>query len=355
MKKRAVILYLISFILILSSLLFINYAAMRAKAFAPVDTVVVLPVRHDSSFLFEPGRLTDRANAYNGLILTEHISTRMAEGNAVAGFAQVSFVEWDYFRIMHLPLIHGGFPQQDDTQAVVLCRNMAFALFGASDVVNFMVKISGAEYRITGVVESMTGGADMIDGFVWIGLDEVGAAGVLYLAPDSYNPLSARLDAEELLAYLYHRTDDYTITDGNAYTGSITLRGQLLLALCFPIFLCTVVFWLVRLFRLAESKAAYIVAAGFSALTLVITIFFIIYLSAIDLWLPAYAGEGLSGYSRLIFNTGLLAPAVYLPPPLAALSELSFNANIAFCAGLFGMFLAGITRFLTPQIKPGKV
>jgi len=44
---------------------------------------------------------------------------------------------------------------------------------------------------------------------------------------------------------------------------------------------------------------------------------------SIDLWMPAFAGEGIEGYARLIFNIGLLAPRQYLPGNLVALHDFN--------------------------------
>jgi len=351
LKSRAVVLYIIGLGLILSSLLFINHTAIKATALTPRDTVVVFPLRNDTAFLFDPARVTDWANSYDGLVLTEHLGTRMLETETSTGFAQVSSVRWDYFRLMHLPVVSGKLPHAGDGQTVLLCENMAFSLFGATDVINFTVKISDVYYRITGVVEALTDTTDAVSGFAWIGQDDVNAAGVLYLSPLNYNLLTARLDTVRLLSYLGHRSGDFTITDGNEYSRSIALRGQLLLALCFPGYIIIITQWLYRLFRTAKSKTAYVITALYTAVTLTVTVFFIRYIATIDLWLPAYSGEGFSGYSQLIFNTGLLAPKVYLPPILSALSELNLKANVAFGFGCFGIVLAGVTRLLSGSIS----
>ena len=220
-------------------------------------------------------------------------------------------------------------------------------MVGAADVTGLPVYIMDDVYTVSGIVESVAGSVASTVGFAWIPCFEAKNAELLYINPANYNPLSARLDAERLLEYMGFQANAFTITDGNSFVQSITLRGQLLLALCLPVFLIAVVFWLVSLFRSAKSKAAYTTAGVFSALTLAATVYFAWNLASIDLWLPAYVGEGPAGYSRLLFNKGTLAPDVYLPMHLAALVEVNLKANIAFFTGLFGLVIIGITRFLT--------
>jgi len=350
---RVAVMYSASLALLISSLIYINLAAVRAEAFAPNDVVIVMPVRHDAAFLFDANRVADWSSAYDGLVLQERIGTQMLQSQSGFSFTQVSSVTWDFFQVMHIPVVYGNLPVSSDAQTVVLCEDTAFSLFGATDVVGFNVQLSGKDYRISGIVEAsaISNSAETMSGFAWVGQDAVEAAGVLYIVPATYNMLSARTDVEELLNYLGHHPRNFILTDSNGYVGSIVLRGQLLLLLCLPIFLFAVVSWLIRLFRLATSRVFYIVATTLSIAAVLVTVLFLWYISTIDLWVPAYLGDGFSGYSRLFFNIGLLAPSAYLPPPLITLYEMNINANIAFGVGVFAIVLIVITKFLFP--RPG--
>jgi len=334
----------------MSSILYINQAAVKAETFTIRDTLIIIPLRHDNAFQSAPTRIKDWTNSYDGRVLTESISTGMLESRTANDFAQLSTVTGDYFRAMYLPVVYGRLPTAGDDLSILLCENMAFTLFGATDVVNLTVQHTGATYRIVGVVEAVAGRTGALGGFAWIPYEEPEKVGILYLIPANYNPLSARLDAEELIYYLGNQPHDFSITDGNAYTNSIALRGKVLLALYLPLFIFFTLNWLIKLFRSAQSKTAYTVAGLLTALVLAVTYLFIRHIATIDLWLPAYMGEGLSGYSRLIFNTGLLAPKINLPALPAALWDLNIKANIAFCIGSIGIPIVLITRFITGNL-----
>jgi len=339
--------YLIGLGLILSSILYINYISVKAETFTNRDTVIIIPLRQDTAFSFESRQIADIASTYDGRIVTESIRTGMLESQTSIGFAQLSAVSGDYFRTMHLPVAYGRHPTPGDDKSILLCEDMAFTLFGATDVVNLTVQYSGEIYRIVGVIEAVTSGANGLGGFAWIPQEELDKVGILYIASANYNPLSARLEAEELIYNLGNQPHDFSITDGNAYTGSIALRGKILLALCLPGFIFFTFNWLYKLYRSAQSRTAYTVAGIFTALVLAVTFLFIRYIATIDLWLPAHMGEGISGYSKLIFNTGLLAPRINLPALPAALWDLNIRANIAFCIGSLGILIVLITRFIT--------
>jgi len=370
MNKRAFIVYLTGIALVLSSLFYIAYVATKAVTFAPADTVIILPVRHDSAFLFERRAVEDWANSYEGLVLKERVTTRVMEAReGIMGFAQTSFVNSAYFSAIHVPIVHGSLPQSGNDSVVVLCQNMAFALFGATHVVNESVQMGDSVYTVIGVANAFTESAPGTDGFAWIlesGFGTVGAlsdtglcgavggmgsvgndgVGVLYLSPEHYIPLSARMEAETFLRDMGFFPQDFTITDVNAYSNSIILRAQLLIILCLPIFILFTVQWISSLYRFAKSRGAYIVAAIFSLLTLAVAGFFVWVVSDIELWIPAYAGEGIAGFLQVYFNTGLLAPRVYLPPNLAKLLDLSNRANIIFLVGVFGITIIAIVRLV---------
>ena len=385
MKVRATIVYILGMILIISSLVYIGNAVQKAWSFAPQDTVVIMPVRHDSVYLFNPARVVDWSNAYDGLVITERLSVQLVVSQTDAGFAMISAVGTDYFQVVYLPLISGSFLIAGDDYGIVLCKNIAWTLFGAIDVVGHAVQINDIYYTVVGVVDAVvesdafsgrnvaSGGNATANGFAWILCDGSASAGILYLRPSNYNQLSARLDAERTLEFLGHRYNDFIITDGNAYSDSIVLRGQILLVFLLVIFIFASVRWLIRQFRQQDrgtvhlslrqgdgssvfarqgdgSSVLLVVAAVFFSLLTAAVIFFCIWsISSIDLWLPAYMGEGISGYSRLIFNTGQLAPRAYLSAPLVVLWDMNVKANIAFVVAMTGVIIIGVTRFTRQQ------
>jgi len=332
--------------MIVSSLVLIGYTAIHAGAHIPQDTVIITPLRHNPDFMIELVGVDEWANAYDGIVVSENVIVQLVESRTAVGFAQMSVVSADYFRMVHLPFVYGNAPIADSEYVVVLCTNMAWELFGTVDILGMTVQIAGDEYTVSGVVKASVTSPIPTNGFAWIPGFETEIASVLYISPDEYNLLSAGLDGRSLLTYLNHSLDNFFITDANMYMQSIALRGQLLLVLCVPGFLLAAVMWLIRLFRTAKSRTAYIIASFCSLLTLAVTAYFAWTTASIDLWLPAYFGEGLSGYRHLVFNTRVFANNIYLPMHLATLADLNFKANVAFAAGLFGLFVVGITKFL---------
>jgi len=343
MNKRAFAAYALGLVLIVSSLFYIRYNAAQAGTLIRRDVMTIIPVRQDASLLLELSDITEWANLYDGVAAAERIEMRLIESRASAVFAPVSMTGQDYFQMVYLPFIAGSSWQAGDEHVVILCRAMAWHLFGATDVVSLPVQIGGTDYIVVGVVESVVDSTS--DGFAWIPQDYTDVAGILYLKPTVYNPLTARLDAEALLYDLHRPADGFIITDGNTYVESIALRGQILLALCIPGVLFAVGLLLYRLFRLAKSRASYVVAGLFTAVAMAVMVFFFRTVSAIDMWLPAFA----EGYAQRIFNTGLLAPRSYLSAPLARLLDLNVRANVAFGTGLLGIGIVCITRFLLPS------
>lgn len=349
--KRLVV-YIIGIGLIIGSFLYITHAAVQADLIVPRDTVIVAPLRHNHTFLFDPEMVANWDGAYYGNAVSESVFIEPIFAETALGFAQLSVVDSGYYKVVNLPFIYGSSQSAGDGRVVVLCRNMAWTMFGNADIINLPVYIMGVEYTVVGVVEAVAENTVNTGGFAWIprmGAEEMGqaeGASVLYVRPDDYNPLTARIDTERLLRHLDLQIDDYTITDGNSFAESVVLRGQILLILCIPGFLIAAIIWIIRLFRLAKGKIAYIVAVFFAILTASVVAYFAWSIASIDLWLPAYVGEGLSGYSELIFNTGLLASRVYLPMHLAALTDLNFNANMAFATGILGLLIVGITKLL---------
>jgi hypothetical protein len=347
MKRVTIVICFLGVMLMVSSAFYIHFAGIRAGSYMAEDVVVVVPVRYDADFLFDTGQVAEWANRYEGMVGTEQITTEAVGGQGVRGYAGVSRVGRDYFQMTHLSFV-GGSPWQGEGQrATVICREMAWTLFGAEDVVNFVIEIGGRNYVVAEVVDTTIRASATIDGFVWIPADSAEVTGIVYLKPISYNIVTARLEAEELLTHLERRYDDFTITDINAYVSSIALRGNILLALVLPIVIFVLGRWLYRLFKLRESRKDSVIVSFFTIVAITVIAFFIVYLASIDIWVPVFMGEGLSGYSQLIFNTGLLAPDIYLPAGLVALLDLSNRANIAFVIGVLGISIVWMTIVLT--------
>ncbi|MCL2426156.1 MAG: ABC transporter permease [Oscillospiraceae bacterium] len=347
MNKKAVFVYIVGIALMLSSFIYINHAATQVGTILPQDTMIVAPIKHDVAFMFDTERVMAWSNSYNGFAATERVTIQALSNQAMFGFAQMSVVSSDYFHMMQLPFIYGSPELARDGQVVVLCRNMAWTLFGSVDVVGLSTKIMGSEYTVVGIVEAIADSTLTADGFAWIPCSGSEMAGILYVSPANYIPLSARLDTQRLLVHLGLNDDFFSVTDGNLYGDSIVLRAQLLLVLSVPGFLIFGAIWVIRLFRLAESKIAYVVAGIFAVLLASVTVYFAWSMASVDLWLPAYIGDGLSGYGQLFFNTGLLPNRVYLPMHLAAVYDLNLNATVAFGVGVFGLAVVGIAKFLS--------
>jgi hypothetical protein len=303
--------------------------------------------------MFNIDQVEDWARGYNGRVAIERIFNQTLHSRLNTAHGRISVTGREYFQMAHMSFISGG-PWRDDSEnAIVLSRAMAWELFGAIDVTGLTVRIGEVSYTIAGVVEDAGAGrGNTTRRFAWLPRPQAHGhpgqpANILYLMPQSYNLLTARLDAEDLLYSLNRHRANYTITDINAFINSIVLRGQLLLALFAAIFTLAAAHWAYKLFRSSNSRASLAIAAALAALLIAASVIFFSSLS-IDPWLPAFMGEGLEGYAQLFFNTSLLAPEAYLSPPLAALAELNGRATIAFGVGVTGIILIGITRFLAP-------
>lgn len=345
MRRRVFVTYFIGLVLLLSSLLYIGYASIYANNFVARDVVVILPLRHDAEFLFRLNDVNEWESAYDGSVTIEKITTEVLEVKTTAGVAGVSAVGRDYFQMVHFSFLAGGPWTEGNERRMILCRAMAWTLFGAVNVVNFVVQIDGDDYVVAGVVETMAEVGPAMDGFAWIPFNEP-FGGVLYFRPYPYNLVTARADGEEILEALGYRVQDFTITDINAYVSSIRLRGQILLAISIPFFLFLIGQWLYRLFRLRERKRDWAIGMSFLLITVVVIALSLRVLLSIELWLPAFMGEGMRAYGQLLFNTGLLAPRIYLPAPLAALLDLNIRGNIAFAVGLLGFGILLLTKIV---------
>ena len=340
------VLYILGLALLAGSAFYAGYAGAAAGRHVQGGAVVVIPLVNDAIHMFDPDAVAAWAENYPGSVATERISNKAIASPPNTVFARISTVSREYFQIAHMNFISGGPWQNDSESAVIFCEYLAWSLFGAMDVAGLVVQINDADYTISGVARgvALAGEQAAAHGFAWMP-SRGGAASILYLRPHNHDVLTARFDAEDLLYHLGRRHQNYSITDINSYIYSIVLRGQILLALAAAVFVLAAGRWAYRLFGLAQSKADAAIAAIPAALALAAAALFFNSLD-IDLWLPTFAGQGLTGYGRLLFNTGQLAPAPYLPAPLAALQVLNTRAGIAFAAGLFGLVLIAITRFL---------
>ena len=344
---KALIVYLVSFLLLVSATLYIGYAATTARRHMQRDVVVVMPVINDVAHMFNPLAVEEWAENYPGAAETERIINQVILNPPNTGFARMSVTGRDYFQIAHMSFISGGPWQNDNDHAIIICEYMAWALYGAMDVVGLTVWIGDTEHTVVGVVETEGSRDGVIQGFAWMPRVEAAIlSNILYIKPYNYDVLTARLDAEGLLYHLNLHHQNYVITDINSYINSIALRGQVLLALCAVIFVLFASRWAYKLFCIAKDKTGYIIAAVSTASAIAAAAFFFSTLN-IDLWLPTFVGEGFSGYARLFFNTGLLAPEVYLPASLVALLNINLRANVAFGIGLAGVLVMGVVRVVS--------
>ncbi|MCL2421914.1 MAG: ABC transporter permease [Defluviitaleaceae bacterium] len=344
----------VSLLLAVAAIIYIQWAGIQAGRYMQRDILVVLPVVNDAAFHFQPD-----AAAFldweHGYIEVERQSRRMMEnGTTIApGFhgssAQVTEAGWGYLGMVFMDYSQGGGPWRDE-DSVIISEALAWELFGHTGrrAVGLPVRIDDDRlYTVSGVVRDPV--ASDLAGFAWIlreGYGEADAANILYVRPVPYNRLGGHLNTAALLESLGRRTADYTITDVNAYIYSIALRGQILLALTG---LFVMWFLLRRGIRLEKSWERGLV----TGLGVVAAIFFVWYLD-MDLWLPAFAGNGWEGYRQLLFNTGLLGSRGYLPGHLAAVYDWNFRANAAFGVGFIGLLQIFIVQFITtPKTQKG--
>jgi len=297
--------------------------------------IVVLPIVNEPGHMFAQSSVEDNTMGFNGWVELEHLSNMWVENDSVMAFANVSTTGLDYFQMVFMHFSDGG-PWLDDTEKrAIVCEELAWALFGSVDVVGLTMRIGGELYTISGVAQDV--GPATADGFAWIPRGSTAQNGnILYLRQYSYNPITAHLAADEILTAMHRRPQNYTITDMNIFLNSMALRGRVLLALISLFILFFAVKLTYHLLHNAKTAIDWAIAATATIVSIGVAVFTLPHIT-IDLWIPAFAGDGIQGYARLFFNTGLLAPRQYLPGNLAALYDYNLRANVAFGVGIAGL------------------
>jgi len=334
---KSLIICIMSLLLALGAILYIAWAHIQAGRYMQPGVLVVMPLVNDPLHQFRPEDFSPTGGTHFEFIPymeLERLSQPMMESETQTAFAQVTETGPDYLDMVFMSFIHGG-PWLDE-DSIILSSALAWALFGQIDGIGLPIRIDDRLYTVVGVVKDPATSTAQVEGFAWTlreGYTNMSApANILYLRPNPYNRLGAHLDAMSLLESLNRRPAEYTITDINVYLSSIALRGHILLALTGLFIMAVLLCHTVRLPHPWERAVAIVIGAA-------VIIFFARHLE-IDLWVPAFAGEGWDGYRQLLFNSGLLAPRVYLPGHLTALYDWNISANIAFGVGIVGLFSA---------------
>jgi len=314
--------------------MYIFRASAAAGRYVQQDVVVIMPIINEPGRMFTQANVENAAWDFSGQAELEYLSTAWVYNDNTRAIAQISATGREYFHMVFTPFADGGPWQNDYEQGTVISESLAWALFGSHDVVGLTVRIGDELYTIVGVAQDIAEAT--MDGFAWVPRSDMTYTGnIIYLRLSSYDPITAYLSATDMLTAMNHRPQDYIITDINVFIGNITMRAQILLAIAGVAVIFFTAKLTYRLARQSKTKTDWVVSAAAILAVVGVTAFILPHLS-IDLWIPAFAGDGIIGYTQLIFNMGLLAPRQYLPGNLAALYDLNFRANVALGVGMAG-------------------
>ena len=330
-----------AYLILLGSIFYIFSAESKAWRYIQRDVTVIIPAINEPALMFSFESVSDWALDYHGQAEAKSWSRGLINSNtenisrsAVAGISTVSS---GYTDIAFMSFLSGGTWQAGNN--VILSEHLAWTLFGGTDVSGLTVEIDDVIYYIAGVVEDMA--ETETDGFAWIvNQNNLKLANIIYLRPYNYDIISAYRDAEAFIADMERNPRNYIITDINLYVQSMALRGYILSALAVFLLVVKIARCLYDYVYLVNTGSKFKRNLYFTALACFAAAsgglaFLIIRQLSIDFWLPAFMGQGIEGYSRLIFNIGLLAPMQYLPGDLAALLELNMRVNSAFWVAFF--------------------
>ena len=325
----------------LASLLYIVWAGAEARGYFERNVLCVLPAINNNSDYFTPDDLQSaQRNGFNGMIVAESLENTVVALGEMKAPSGVAVTGRDYFDMCRMRFIDGGpwIAAQENERVIILSESLAWLLFGDTKSSGLTVFLNDDAYTVTGVAAQ--GKVSREGAFAWIppcAEDGDLYSNALYIKPESYNLLDARLGAEAMLGRMNRPVRDYVITDLNSYAKSINLRGSILMCL---LGLYIIFLMLLYLFRLGKSalkektgKVALIVLIPVVAVVSVLIMNQITF----DIWAPAFAGEGIKGYAQVFFNAGLLTPEQYLSYNLKMLHSLNLSANVAFGAGLVGI------------------
>jgi hypothetical protein len=332
---------------------YIACAASDAERYAGKGVVCVLPSAQNSAAAFiDTEALHAAASGYKGKVVTEYTyrspvtaartvwetGPPIEQPSAVSAYARVSAVNRDYFEMLPCTFLDGGVWGENSARRAILSEALAWEMFGGIQVTGKTVSIGGEIYTITGVAgqRNYTEGG----GQAWVTSgsgNEAESAGALYLKPQNYNPLDAHLSTKSLMEAMNFNGSDYVITDLSAYTEGIGARGQILLLIAVIYFIILIGRYLMALWKetLRRGKG-FLISTAVSVISAALIVYMPRFF-AMDLWIPAFAGEGAAAYARVFFNTGLLAPRGFLNQNLTALYDLNLYANIAAGVGAAGL------------------
>jgi len=330
-----VIITLACLAVLLVSIIYGFWASAAAGRYVRPGVIVVMPVINEPRHMFTPTDIENAAIDFEGFIALGNVSSMPVVGNETAS-AHVNRAGRDYFNMVFMHFTNGGPWHNDNAHTAVICESLAWALFGSIDVLGLTVRIGGELYVVSGIVQSSDAG--VADGFAWVPRGSAACGGnALYLRPDVYNPITAYLSAADMLTNMNRRAQDFTITDVNAFVDSIALRMRVLLGLTGLMVIFIAAKLTYRMIRGSETTIDWVVSGVAVLVCIGVTVFMLPHVT-MDLWVPAFAGDGALGYARLFFNVGLLAPRQYLPGNLTMLYDFNLRANVAFVTGLLGLF-----------------
>ncbi|MDR0273107.1 MAG: ABC transporter permease [Clostridiales bacterium] len=304
-------------VVVLCAVVSIYWFNAQASRYMYPDVFAVLPVIHDDVFASDD--LPARAE-------TARLSVSAVENGAKTVFAETITTGRGYFEMCFMNFKSGGIWR--DEFSIIICENLAWQLFGGTNAVGLTAAIDGTPYTITGVAEATDSGV-----YAWLPrTNEAERASILLVKPENYNRVGSRIETENLLKSQNLHPRDFSITDINAYTESIKLRGNLLLFAAVLVFVAATTRNALRAKSLTQG--VFVFVGNFIALVVLFNT------ASLDLWLPAFYPEGFGGYAQLIFNSNLLAPPRYLHSQLNALYKINTYANIAFAIGFFALLFA---------------
>lgn len=340
---RIKIFRMVNLLAAVASLFYIAWAGAEVKKYFEKDIICVMPVINDNSYYFKPEDIEAlEESECIGAYATERMVNTVVMAGQTRAFAKMAAVSPGYFDIYRMQFINGGLwgKGQASERFIVLSESLAWTLFGNVNAVGLTVTINDEEYTVTGVAAQ--GDVSKNNGFCWVPQADNADTdtGAVMYKHNNYNLLDAHIDTEALLSSMNRNPRDYTITDLNVYAESVAMRGRLLLFLFNLYFLVLIVLHIFRLGRnTAKKKEGIWVFILFTVISAAAVVF-IANRAAFELWVPAFAGEGIKGYAQALFNYGLLAPQRYLSYNLSMLQSINQNANIAF-----GIGVAGLTQF----------
>ena len=345
---RLYFIYSLGFFLLLASAIYIVGLSSQAAANTQTGVVLLLPAVNVGANVFCIAEVNDWGLNRQAEVEAARVSAQVIQSQLNSVFSRVVVTGSDYFNIMHMPFLYGSPWRDDSSNSVVVCRSIAWALFGSLHVAGLEVDIGGESFTIVGVVEdraAFTNG--FLGGFVWMPRASTNEmAGVIYIRPENRNIITGFSYAEDLLSHLGLFRGSALITNIDSYLRGMAQRGHLHLAIAGAILLAMFYKNLYAAVKLGGWGRGYIVMAAFGLSGLFALVLFVSNLS-IELWQPAFVEGGLLGYGQSLFSSRFHAHENFLPASLLAISQASTRVNMAFGVGLLGVLLMITAWFLS--------